>query len=156
MHLPSHIELHVSPSCRLFLELRISFVIVFISTHKYNATLIITNMQDGSYLDANTAQLHLTLATYSTSKATFGYTTWVFTWEPSGIIRANVQISTLPAVPYISWQDRYSSVTSTLFWEVSHAQCSVLGCIKFVCLHPCLCDIHVACLYIACSLLVNV
>ncbi|KAL0029268.1 hypothetical protein WJX79_006326 [Trebouxia sp. C0005] len=69
------------------------------SSHRARDAL--TYLQDGQYIDADTKELYLTLATYNTIRTAFGYTTFTFTWKPSGDIQAAVHIATMPTVPYV-------------------------------------------------------
>ena len=63
-------------------------------------------VQDGQYIDADTKELYLTLATYNTIRTAFGYTTFTFTWTPSGDIQAAIHIATMPIVPYVDAREK--------------------------------------------------
>ncbi len=63
-------------------------------------------LQDGQYINADTKELYLTLATYNTIRTAFGYTTFTFTWKPSGDIQAAIHIATMPTVPYVDAREK--------------------------------------------------
>ncbi|KAL0039208.1 hypothetical protein WJX77_011442 [Trebouxia sp. C0004] len=74
------------------------------SSHRARDAL--TYLQDGQYIDADTKELYLTLATYNTIGTAFGYTTFTFTWKPSGDIQAAIHIAAMPTVPYVDAREK--------------------------------------------------
>ncbi|KAL0047060.1 hypothetical protein WJX82_005420 [Trebouxia sp. C0006] len=74
------------------------------SSHRAHDAL--TYLQDGQYIDADTKELYLTLATYNTIRTAFGYTTFTFTWKPSGDIQVAIHIATMPTVPYVDAREK--------------------------------------------------